>query len=476
MVSFQSLGLSNEVLKALVDLGFKKPSEIQAAAIPQLIYGNKDFIGLAQTGTGKTAAFGLPLLERVDPNLKHTQGLILAPTRELGQQIAEQLNLFSKYLKKLNVLPVYGGAPITQQIRALKKPQHLIIATPGRLIDLIRRKAIHLDKINFLILDEADEMLNMGFKLEIDKILTYTPKEKRTWLFSATMPPEIKRIIQIFMDDPIEVRINSKVKVNKNIDHQYSFVKSSNKTEALCRFIDIFPKMRGLVFCRTKRDTQSLADDLNNKNYRVDAIHGDLSQQKRDRVMKRFKTNQVQILVATDVAARGIDVNDISHVFHHTLPDDDAYYTHRSGRTARAGKKGISIALIAGNEKYKIQRLERQLDISFTRTLIPSAKDIVEFRIEKWCQNVLDAKPYENWNSISEKTKPLLENLTKEELVTKILSIELDKLNIDKQNINEETNKQKRSKRGVHKNKGKHIMKSKRSSKNFKKRKKKKTW
>ena len=304
MTTFKELGLSDEVLKALSGLGFESPTEIQQQAVPQLLEGHHDFIGLAQTGTGKTAAFGLPLLERIDTSVKATQALVLAPTRELGQQIAEQLEKFSKHLDRVNVLAVYGGAAISNQMRALRKTQHVIIATPGRLIDLIERKAVKLDQLKFLVLDEADEMLNMGFKDELDKILSYTPEDKMTWLFSATMPAEIKRIVKKYMDNPIETRVNTKNEVNTNIEHQYVVVKQNDKEEALTRFLDLNPNMRGLVFCRTKRDTQNLAEILLGKNYKADALHGDLSQMQRDRVMRRFKSHDLHVLIATDVAAR----------------------------------------------------------------------------------------------------------------------------------------------------------------------------
>ncbi|MBL4652414.1 MAG: DEAD/DEAH box helicase [Flavobacteriales bacterium] len=272
MATFKELGLSEDILKALTDLGFEKPSEIQEQAIPQLLEDSKDFIGLAQTGTGKTAAFGLPLLQRLDPNQNATQGLVLAPTRELGQQIAEQLAIFSKHMERISVLAVYGGAPITNQMRALKRTQHVIIATPGRLLDLIKRRAVKLEQLRFLVLDEADEMLNMGFKEEIDAILSHTPDDKLTWLFSATMPNEIKRIVAKYMDNPIEVRINAQTKVNTNIEHQYIATKASDKTEALMRILDINPEIRAVVFCRTKRDTQGLAEQLLGRNYKVDAF------------------------------------------------------------------------------------------------------------------------------------------------------------------------------------------------------------
>jgi len=387
---FTKLGLSEEIVRVITEMGFEEPTEIQQAAIPRLLAEDRDMIGLAQTGTGKTAAFGLPLIERIDSSEKFTQGLILAPTRELGKQIAEQLNLFSKYLTKINVLAVYGGASIMDQIKALRKPQHIIIATPGRLIDLIKRKAVHLDELRFLVLDEADEMLNMGFKDELEKILSYTPEEKLTWLFSATMPNHIKKIVKTYMEDPIDIRVNTKQEINKNITHLYTKVRNKDKMEALTRFIDIYEDIKGVVFCRTRQDTQRLAEDLLSKGYRADAIHGDLSQAQRERVMKRFKKGELAMLIATDVAARGIDVNDLSHVFHHSLPDDDSYFTHRSGRTARAGKKGTSIIFVNGNEEYKVRRIEKMLDIKVEKIEIPDSQEIARIRIKRWADKMLD--------------------------------------------------------------------------------------
>lgn len=428
MTAFKDLGLSDNVLKVLTELGFEKPTEIQERSIPKLLVGDCDFIGLAQTGTGKTAAFGLPLLEHIDPDDKATQALVLSPTRELGKQIAEQLTTFSKYMFKLNVLPVYGGEAITKQLRALKKPQHIIIATPGRLIDLIKRKAIQLSNIKFLVLDEADEMLNMGFKDELDEILSYTPEEKQTWLFSATMPKEIKKIVNNYMTDPLEVRINSTEKVNVNISHQFVLVRGADKSEALCRFIDMYPNMKSVVFCRTRMDTQTLAEHLQKSNYKADAIHGDLSQQQRDRVMKRFKKHDLQLLVATDVAARGIDVNDLTHVFHFTLPDDVSYYTHRSGRTARAGKEGISIAFINGREGGRIRRLERDLNISFEKVLIPTSDHIVDQTITQWTTDILStsAKGKTIPQETIDKVIAELSGMSKEQLITRLLIKHLD--------------------------------------------------
>jgi ATP-dependent RNA helicase DeaD len=432
LTTFKSLGLSEPILKALNDLGFEEPSAIQAQAIPELLGESRDLIGLAQTGTGKTAAFGLPLLERVDSEYPHTQALILAPTRELGQQIAEQLELFGKYQPKVNMLAVYGGAPISNQMRALRnKPQHVIIATPGRLIDLINRRAIDLKFLEILVLDEADEMLNMGFKEDLDEILSYTPKEKMTWLFSATMPQEIQSMVNSYMNNPFKISVNREERVNVNIEHQFVSVNHRQKTEALKRFIDLSPELRAVVFCRTKIDTQSLAEGLMEEGYQADSLHGDLSQAQRDRVMKRFKSNQLPILIATDVAARGIDVNDLTHVFHFALPDDAAYYTHRSGRTARAGKKGISLVFNGPNDMYRLSRLESQLGIKFEKVDIPAADSIAKIRIENWAGEILDRPVKKNIpEGVFEQVDLLWADLSREEIIAKILSQELEKLNL----------------------------------------------
>jgi len=429
LTTFKELGLSDDILKAITELGFEKPSDIQTQAIPTLLSEDTDFIGLAQTGTGKTAAFGLPLLQRIDPSKKHTQALVLAPTRELGQQIADQLYKYSKYMARVNVLPVYGGTPIYNQIKELRKPTHVIIATPGRLIDLIKRKAVNLQNLEMLILDEADEMLNMGFKEEIDEILSYASEDKYTWLFSATMAKEIKKIVKKYMDEPVEVKVNTKNEVNANIDHQYVLVRNHDKMEAMTRFIDLNQELRGVVFCRTKRDTQNLAEDLAKAGYQADALHGDLSQAQRDRVMRRFKAHDLRILVATDVAARGIDVDDLTHVFHFTLPDQNEYYTHRSGRTARAGKKGISITFISGRETYRIYSLERLLGIQFTKVQIPSSEAIAESRIERWCHKIIKTKTKGRIHDEAlEKVTELFEEVTREALIKKLLVAELEQL------------------------------------------------
>ncbi len=430
--TFSALGLSAEVLKSLAELGFETPSDIQERAIPHLMGDSADLIGLAQTGTGKTAAFGLPLLEQIDPADESIQALVLSPTRELCRQIAGELAKFSKYQQRLNVLAVYGGAPIVGQIKALRRPQQILIATPGRLIDLLDRKAVKLDQLRYLVLDEADEMLNMGFKDELDNILSHTPAEKKTWLFSATMPTEIRRIVKTYMTDPVEVKIDSKNLVNVNIAHQYVVVHPADKVEALMRFVDVDPEMRAIVFCRTRHETNNLADILMSRSYRSDALHGDMSQAQRDQVMHRFKSGGLQILVATDVAARGIDVNDLTHVFHYSLPDDNAYYTHRSGRTARAGKDGLSIAFISKNEGYKINRLGRNLGIDFERIYIPNMEQIAEQMVTNWCNHVLSQTegPEPSGDLITTAFK-MFSDLSKEDLIKLLLQQRLRGLNLN---------------------------------------------
>lgn len=454
MTTFEELGLSHKTLQALEDLGFKTPSSIQEEAIPQLLSGDKDLIGLAQTGTGKTAAFGLPLVELIDTNQAFTQALILAPTRELGQQIAEQLTKYAKYQDRINVLAVYGGAPIVTQIKALKKPQHIIIATPGRLIDLIKRKSVKLEQLKYLVLDEADEMLQMGFKDELDEILSYTPSHKNVWLFSATMPTAIKKIVSRYMDDPAEVRINAKEKVNASIKHHFVVVKQAYRTEALLRFMDVNPEMKGVVFCRTKRDTQNLAEELLKKNYKADALHGDLTQAQRDRVMKRFKAHALQVLIATDVAARGIDVEDLTHVFHYALPDNDEYYTHRSGRTGRAGKKGVSISFVGVREQYRLERLGKALNIKFNKISIPTTSDIAGHRIKKWGQKISRFKSDKLVDDkLLERANNLLGELSKEEIIKRLVQMELNKMSAGSTVDLNDLSEQERG-RGRHRRKG----------------------
>ncbi len=436
MTNFSDLGLSAPLLKVLPELNIDQPTKIQQQAIPILINEkNRDFLGLAQTGTGKTAAFGLPLLEAVDADIKSTQALVLAPTRELGQQIAQQIQAFSKYMKGLRVQVVYGGASIVPQMKALKNTPHIVIATPGRLLDLIKRRAVNLSGIRHVVFDEADEMLNMGFREDIDDILSYTEGEKSTWLFSATMAPEIKSIVKKYMNNPAEVKIDTANVVNQNIDHQYFIAKVRDKIEIMKRIIELEPDMRGIVFCRTKRETQELAQQLQNRGLPVDAIHGDLSQNQRDQVMKRFKNHSLEFLVATDVAARGIDVNDLTHVIHYSMPDDLEYYTHRSGRTGRAGKKGISLALVTASEKRKIQHIERKLKLGFTAYTLPKAEHVESKRLMDWANNLAELPVdtdliAEHVNDVRERLK----DLSKEEMIDKLMTKELQSLGINKNN------------------------------------------
>ena len=449
MKSFLQLGLSKPILKVLPELGYESPSPIQEQSIPLLNEKPQDFIGLAQTGTGKTAAFGLPLLDWINPDSKNTQALVLAPTRELGQQIAGQLAIFAKYLPSIQIQSVYGGASIVVQMKEIKrKTPQIIIATPGRLLDLMRRKVIDLAAIRFVVLDEADEMLNMGFKDDLDDILSYTADHKNTWLFSATMPNEIRSIVKNYMTNPVEVKVSTGNQVNENIEHQYAIVKTSDKFEGLKRILDVEKDFRGVIFCRTRIKTQQLADDLNKSGYQSEALHGDLSQAQRDRVMNRFKNHSLQVLVATDVAARGIDVDDLTHVIHYALPDDPSYYTHRSGRTARAGKKGTSLSLLTNRDMRKLEGIEKSLKLTITKVSIPSVENILSKRLYQWAQNLIEQPVKKGLNSkILTDIQMQLGSMTFEQLVEKLVNKEVEALNYHKNNkdINESQQASKRS-------------------------------
>jgi len=427
--NFKELGLSQPICDVLQNMGFEKPTAIQEKAIPMLLENNPtDFIGLAQTGTGKTAAFGLPLIDLIDANNSSTQALIMAPTRELGQQTAQQLVTFSKSKKGVNVEVVYGGADIRAQMKALRRPTQIVVATPGRLLDLIKRKAVNLENVEYVVLDEADEMLNMGFKDDIDEILSHTLENRVTWLFSATMPREIRRLVKTYMKDPLEVAVDAEQKSNKDIAHQYVVTKADNKISALKRFLDIQPDMKGIMFCRTKMDTQEIADDLSKQGYSVAALHGDLSQNQRDTVMRHFKTRSMQLLVATDVAARGIDVNDLTHVFHHKLPDQLESYTHRSGRTGRAGNKGISMAFINPREGRKITDIERKMSITFEKVTIPTIDELKVKRLNNWASLILNTTVDEKADDILASLQGRFEGLSKEDLLKRLITTQLDHL------------------------------------------------
>ena len=420
MENFTGLGLSEPLVETITGLGFEKPTPIQTQAIPILLEEDKDLIGLAQTGTGKTAAFGLPLLDLVDTEKRQTQALILAPTRELCLQITKELLAFSTHLKKLRIQPVYGGADIYTQIRNLKKGAHIIVATPGRLRDLIRREEVDLSGIEFVILDEADEMLNMGFKEELDDILQYTPKDKSAWLFSATMSSDVKRISRQYMSNPVEVSVRKENLTNVDIDHQYVTVYPSGRFEALKRFLDYNPDTYGVVFCRTRKGSKNLADDLAKEGYRADALHGDLNQSQRDRVMERFRSKRLQVLIATDVAARGIDVQDLTHVFHFNIPEDLAFYTHRSGRTGRAGKKGISLVFAHPNDITLLYRLEHMTKIRFTEVKIPTGREICEHQVLSHVQKIKETPVNEEIGTFLPKIIDQFEGLTKEEVIERM--------------------------------------------------------
>ncbi|HPH32640.1 MAG TPA: DEAD/DEAH box helicase, partial [Chitinophagaceae bacterium] len=359
MNKFQELGIEEGLLLSIETLGFTQPTPIQEKAIPVLLQGTKDFIGLAQTGTGKTAAFGLPLLQLIKKEDRFPQALIVCPTRELCLQITSDLEKFKNKKVSVSVTAVYGGTSISMQIRDLKRGTHIVVATPGRLIDLIERKAINLEQIHYVVLDEADEMLNMGFKEDIEFILKNTPNRQSTWLFSATMPAEIRQVSKRYMDKPFEITIGKMNEGNANIDHHYYMTQHHNRYEVLKRIIDFNPGIYGIVFARTKADTQDIAEKLTREGYDIDAIHGDLTQQQRDKVMGLFRDRSVRLLAATDVAARGIDVQGITHVINFELPDDVEVYTHRSGRTGRAGNSGVSVSIVTPKEVYRLRQIEK---------------------------------------------------------------------------------------------------------------------
>jgi ATP-dependent RNA helicase DeaD len=424
---FEELGLKEELVKAIADLGFETPTPIQQKAIPVLISGTTDFVGLAQTGTGKTAAFGLPLLQLIDVNQKYPQALIVCPTRELCLQICNDLMEYKKYLRNAVAEPVYGGASIVMQIRALKKGAHIVVATPGRLIDMIERKAIDLEKVKYVVLDEADEMLNMGFRDDIDFVLKNTIKRESTWMFSATMPPEVKAISRNFMSNPQEVTVGKKNTANVNIDHQYFITPAQSRYETLKRLVDFNPGMYGIIFTRTKADAQEITERLNKEGYDIESLHGDLTQQQRDKVMGRFRNKSIQLLIATDVAARGIDVDGITHVINYELPDDMEVYTHRSGRTARAGKSGICISICHSRESYKIKQLERMTNAQFHKLDIPSGKDVCRKQFFHFMDKLMQADiSHGDYETYMPDLLKKFEDVSKEEVLKRVSALEFN--------------------------------------------------
>ena len=427
MSAFSDLGLNEQIVASITEMGFENPTPIQEKAIPILLSGTTDFVGLAQTGTGKTAAFGLPLIKLINPQDKYPQALVVCPTRELCLQITNDLQNFKKKIKGLNVEAVYGGASITMQIRNLRQGVQIVAATPGRLIDLIERKAIDLQKVKYVVLDEADEMLNMGFRDDIDFVLKNTINRESIWLFSATMPPEVRSISRNFMEDPKEVTVGKKNSGNVNIEHQYYVCSASQRYETLKRLIDFNPGMYGIVFTRTKADAQEISERLSKAGYDIEALHGDLTQQQRDKVMGRFRSKTLQLLIATDVAARGIDVDGITHVINYELPDDMEVYTHRSGRTARAGKSGISISLCHVREIYKIRQLEKMINKTFHKLDIPLGKDVCRKQFFHFMDRLIGADishgDYETYlPDLIEK----FAHVSKEEVLQRVAALEFD--------------------------------------------------
>jgi ATP-dependent RNA helicase DeaD len=425
---FEGFQIKEELARAITELGFNNLTPIQEQAIPLLREGNKDLMGLAQTGTGKTAAFGIPLIQLLDMESNKIQELILAPTRELCVQIAKDLENYCKYLPDVKITAIYGGASIDKQIAQIKKGTHIVVATPGRLTDLIRRKKIDISNIKYVVLDEADEMLNMGFQEDIDAILQYTPAEKNTWLFAATMPAAIYNIARKYMDKPIELTIGEKNVGADNIEHFYYVVHEKDRYMALKRLVDHNPDIFAIVFCRTKVETQEIAERLIKDGYNADSLHGDLNQNQRDKVMKHYRERALQLLVATDVAARGIDVSDVTHVINYQLPNEIEIYTHRSGRTARAGKSGITVSLTNTKEMGKIRQIERQINKKFVYAKVPDGIEIVEKQLIAFMKKIKDVEI--NQESISKYLPSILQefqDIDKDELIKRMVSLEFNR-------------------------------------------------
>ncbi|ATA75883.1 MULTISPECIES: DEAD/DEAH box helicase [Capnocytophaga] len=427
MNSFKQLGLNESILKAITDMGFEKPSEIQEKAIPTLLSEDVDMVALAQTGTGKTAAFGFPLLQKIDAETKETQALILSPTRELCLQITSELKLYSKYMPNIHVVAIYGGASIEEQTKSIRKGAQIIVATPGRMQDMIRRGFVNISNIDICVLDEADEMLNMGFYEDITSILSHTPDTKNTWLFSATMPNEVAKIARQFMYKPFEVTVGSRNQASNNIRHEYYMVNGRHRYQALKRLADANPDIFSVVFCRTKKDTQAVAEKLIEDGYNAAALHGDLSQNQRDLVMKSFRARQIQMLVATDVAARGIDVDDITHVIHYQLPDETETYTHRSGRTGRAGKSGVSMVIIPKSEVKKIKSIEKIIQQPFEQKPLPSGIEICEIQLYHLANNIKNSTVETAIEDYLPAIYDVLQGLDREEIIKRMVAVEFSR-------------------------------------------------
>ena len=426
MITFDQFGLKEELVKAVEAIGFQTPSPIQQQTIPLLVQENIDITALAQTGTGKTAAFGLPLLHRIEPDVRETQALVLSPTRELCMQIQEEFAKYSQFLRGVQTVAVYGGTPIGAQIREVKRNPQVIVATPGRLMDLMERGVVNLDNVKTIVLDEADEMLNMGFRDDIEHILGHSPSREASWLFSATMNNDVRRIAKRFMNDPKEVAVAKENVGNENIEHQYFVTAHANRYETLKRLLDFAPDIYGIIFTRTKQDAQDVSEKLMREGYHVSPLHGDMDQKMRTKVMDRFKRKMLQAIVATDVAARGIDVNDITHVINYELPEDTESYTHRSGRTARAGKSGICMSVVTPREIGKIRQIERMAKTKFIKTEIPNGNEVVNKRLTYFLDKVQNLEEAPNFSEkVSEAIQERLAGLDNEELIQRLLWLQL---------------------------------------------------
>ena len=472
---FSESNLSPEIIKAVGELGYESPTEIQKQTIPFILSDIRDLIALAQTGTGKTAAFSLPILDMIDDTSRKIQLLVLAPTRELALQIAKDIKNYSKYLPNVKTTAVYGGSSITEQIRNLREKPQIIVGTPGRVIDLINRKALDFSQIHWLVLDEADEMLSMGFKDDLETILSETPETKQTLLFSATMNKEVERISKNYLTNPHRISVGSINAVKKNIKHEYYVVNYRQKKEALKRLIDANPNQYSIIFCRTKMETQDVADFLMQNGYAADALHGDLSQAQRDTVMKKFRLKNIDILVATDVAARGLDVNSLTHVIHYSLPDDPEVFVHRSGRTGRAGKDGISMALIKPEETRKLSQIKSQTKIEIVEKQIPKGEDIIKAQVAGVFEQLFTE--HEDFFDFDDSLIPDLSNFSKEELVHQLLQFQLKDLALYYKNNNDlatqklkaesETKESRRDRRGRDRDRDKGGRKSRKNNENM---------
>ena len=453
MKNFKELGVSSEIQKAISEMGYEHPMPVQEQVIPYLLGENNDVVALAQTGTGKTAAFGLPLIQQVDVSKRVPQSLILCPTRELCLQIADDLYNYSKYIDGLKVLPVYGGSSIQSQIRSLRKGVHIIVATPGRLLDLMDRGTVSLATISNVVMDEADEMLNMGFTDSINAILADVPENRNTLLFSATMSKDIARISKKYLKNAKEITIGRKNEGSKNVKHLVFKVHAKDKYEALKRIVDSNPQIYGIVFCRTRKETQTIADQLVQEGYNADALHGELSQAQRDMVMQKFRVKNLQLLIATDVAARGLDVDDLTHVINYGLPDDTESYTHRSGRTGRAGKTGVSIAIINMREKGKLREIEKIIGKKFEEGIMPTQQEICEKQIFKVISDIEKVKVNEEEiESFLPEVYRKLDWLSKEDLIKRMVSMEFNRFleyYKDKSDIQAPSDSRQRDERGA---------------------------